>query len=152
MYSYAPEDYLCPICLAIQGVESDKTMIKQADIFYRDELVLGFIGSKFMKGHEGYPMIVPIQHVENIFDLTKDQGHQIMGVAQKVAIALKKVRNCDGIKLTQNNGPAAGQHAFHFHLHLVPRFIDDHFAEHQWYVSDPKDRIPYAAALKERLA
>ena len=32
---------------------------------------------------------------------------------------------CDGFNLVQNNGKAAGQTVFHFHLHLIPRYKDD---------------------------
>ena len=32
---------------------------------------------------------------------------------------------CDGFNLVQNNGEAAGQTVFHFHLHLIPRYEED---------------------------
>ncbi len=35
-----------------------------------------------------------------------------------------KVLGCDGYNLLQNNGEAAGQTVFHFHLHLIPRYAD----------------------------
>ena len=28
--------------------------------------------------------------------------------------------------LVQNNGEAAGQTVFHFHMHMIPRYKDDH--------------------------
>ena len=33
---------------------------------------------------------------------------------------------CDGFNIVQNNGEAAGQTVFHFHMHLIPRYKDDH--------------------------
>jgi hypothetical protein len=55
MHSHAPSDYICPICQAIQGLENEATWIKQADIFYKDDLVMGFISlqkqSKAMQSH-----------------------------------------------------------------------------------------------------
>ena len=36
------------------------------------------------------------------------------------------VLGCDGYNIVQNNGVAAGQTVFHFHIHLIPRFKDDH--------------------------
>ena len=30
---------------------------------------------------------------------------------------------CDGLNLLQNNGEVAGQTVFHFHMHLIPRYI-----------------------------
>ena len=32
----------------------------------------------------------------------------------------------DGLNIMQNNGIAAGQTVFHFHIHLIPRRTDDH--------------------------
>ncbi len=30
---------------------------------------------------------------------------------------------CDGFNLVQNNGEVAGQTVFHFHMHLIPRYV-----------------------------
>ena len=154
MYNHASHNYNCPICLAVQGIESDDTMIKQADIFYRDELVLGFIGSKFIKGHEGYPLLVPVNHIENIYDLPINYGHRIMDMARDLSIALKLLRKCDGVKVIQNNEPAAGQHAFHYHLHIIPRFegLEYNDKSEAIRVSRPEERIMYAQQLKEYFA
>lgn len=150
MFNNAPLNYNCPICLAIKGIEDENTWIKQDDIFYRDELVLGFISSKFIKGNEGHPMIVPNEHYENIYDLPEDVSHQIFDLGKKVSIALKKLRNCDGINLMQFNETAGDQHALHYHLHIIPRFKDDNFHEELWSGkrSNPKERISYARDLR----
>ena len=39
--------------------------------------------------------------------------------------ALKEELHCDGVNILQNNGEAAGQTVFHFHIHVIPRFEDD---------------------------
>lgn len=149
MFNNAPLDYKCPICLAINGIENENTWIKQKDIFYRDDLVMGFISSMSIGGNEGHPLIVPNEHYENIYDLPKEVGHQIFNVGKKIAIALKKLRNCDGVTLVQNNELAGDQHAFHYHLHIVPRFEGDNFHEEFWNAekSDPGDRVQYAQDL-----
>ena len=46
-------------------------------------------------------------------------------MATEVAKAQKAELNPDGLNIIQNNGAAAGQTVFHFHMHLVPRFIKD---------------------------
>ena len=38
---------------------------------------------------------------------------------------LTALLGCDGYNIVQNNGEAAGQTVFHFHLHLIPRYKDD---------------------------
>lgn len=150
MYNHAPKNYQCPICLAVRGIENDDTWIKQDDIFYKDDLVIGLINSKFIKGNEGHAIIVPREHFENIYDLPRQYGTRIMEVAQAVAVAIREIRKSDGITIQQNNEPAGGQHAFHYHLHIVPRFNGDKFYEESLRArkSLPEERVAYAQALR----
>lgn len=99
MYNHAPKDYNCPICLAIAGIENDETWIKQADIFYKDEVITGFISSKFIRGNEGHVLLVPNKHYENIYDLQPKVGHRIISIGKKVAIALKRLETVMGLTL-----------------------------------------------------
>ena len=39
---------------------------------------------------------------------------------------MTEVLGCDGYNIVQNNGEAAGQTVFHFHIHLIPRNNADH--------------------------
>ena len=48
-----------------------------------------------------------------------------MILAKEVTKKMKKVLNCDGYNVVQNNGTAAGQTVFHFHMHLIPRNEND---------------------------
>lgn len=153
MYNHAPKNYICPLCLTINGIESPDTMMKQADIFYRDNLVMAAINSKFVGNNPGHVIIVPLKHYENIYDLPTAGANQIMKIAKELALALKTVRKCDGVMLQQNNEPASGQHAFHYHLHLFPRFNGDELSKYmaEVRVSEPEERTPYASALREHL-
>ena len=45
--------------------------------------------------------------------------------AKKMVTRMKKALNCDGFNVVQNNGTAAGQTVFHFHMHLIPRYKND---------------------------
>lgn len=156
MYNHAPENYICPICLLVQGVESEDTMAKQVDIVYRDELVLAYVNSKFIESNPGHVIVVPTKHFENLYELPKEYADRIMEVSQKMALAFKDVRKCDGVWIEQNNEPASGQHAFHYHMHIVPRFEGDNLkqvlAAGGTYVTEPDDRIPYTEALKAYFA
>ena len=153
MYKGAPENYKCVICPAIQGIEDhEQTWINQADVFFQDELVTGFIGSKLLKGNEGYPMIVPNRHAENILQLQRDEMTRLMEIQQLAAQAMFDVRKADGVFVCQTNGEAAMQHAFHTHYHVIPRFEGDNFEEEFFKSrgpSKPEDRIPYADELRE---
>lgn len=37
---------------------------------------------------------------------------------------------CDGVTFLQNNEPASNQHAFHYHLHVLPRYTNDNLHAH----------------------
>ena len=74
---------------------------------------------------KGHALILPKAHAANLFELPDDLAAKAMLVAKKVGGKLKEVLGCDGLNLVQNNGEAAGQTVFHFHMHLIPRMNDD---------------------------
>ena len=49
------------------------------------------------------------------------KGHVLILPKQHYANML----GCDGYNVLQNNGEAAGQTVFHFHMHLIPRKAGD---------------------------
>jgi histidine triad (HIT) family protein len=151
MFNHAPENYECPICLGVNGIENDDTYIKQSDIVYKDDTVTAFIGSFFVGDNPGHVIVVPNEHFENIYDLPEGVGYRIFDIAKLSAKALKETRECEGITTLQNNEPAGGQHAFHYHFHVFPRFENDnlHTNMHNSRKSEPEERKPYAEALKE---
>lgn len=73
----------------------------------------------------GHCLIIPKSHNENLFDLDEKYGKKIIGLSQKIGKALMDTFNCDGLNILQNNGEAAGQSIFHYHMHLIPRYDDD---------------------------
>ena len=38
---------------------------------------------------------------------------------------MTEILHCDGFNIVQNNGEVAGQTVFHFHMHLIPRYLND---------------------------
>ena len=75
---------------------------------------------------KGHAIILPKNHAANLYELPDEDASKIMVVAKKVATALKNVLHCDGMNILQNNGEAAGQTVFHLHVHLIPRYENDH--------------------------
>ena len=74
---------------------------------------------------KGHALILPKEHAENLYDLPEGTAAAAMVLAQRMARIMQKKLQCDGLNLVQNNGEAAGQTVHHFHLHLIPRYIDD---------------------------
>ena len=71
---------------------------------------------------KGHCIILPKEHAANIFELSEETAGKIFAVAKKVATAMKEELGCEGINVLQNNGEAAGQTVFHFHMHIIPRY------------------------------
>lgn len=76
-----------------------------------------------------------------------------MDVAKRFAIIMKKAYVCDGIQLQQHNEPAGGQHAFHFHLHIIPRYSNDDFFKQakNKIKTTLEERFPFINKLKKEL-
>lgn len=153
MYNHAPDDYICPICLGIEGVENEHTLLQRNDLVYRDELVTVFMNSFSIDKNPGRVIVVPNAHFENMYDLPPAYGARIFEISQKMALALKELYRCEGITILQNNEPAGNQHAFHYHLHVFPRYTDDRLYENisQKQIALPEERQVYAKQLKEWL-
>lgn len=70
----------------------------------------------------GHTLVIPKAHYVDIFDIPEEQLSQANKVAKQISFAVKKATKADGISIIQQNGKAAGQDIFHFHVHVVPRF------------------------------
>lgn len=70
---------------------------------------------------KGHALILPKTHAANLFELSDELVQKAMIVAKKVGGKLVEALGCDGLNVVQNNGEAAGQTVFHFHMHLIPR-------------------------------
>ncbi len=71
---------------------------------------------------KGHALILPKKHAANLFELPEETAEKVLPLAKKAAAHMKEVLQCDGLHLVQNNGEAAGQTVFHFHMHLIPRY------------------------------
>ena len=73
----------------------------------------------------GHILVLPKEHIENIYVMPAELGARIMATAIAVAKAIKQKFSPDGLNLIQSNELAAGQTIPHFHLHIVPRYNGD---------------------------
>lgn len=73
----------------------------------------------------GHALILPKKHFKNIYEISEETVSKAMILAKKMASAMTRALGCEGFNLLQNNGTAAGQTVFHFHIHLIPRYADD---------------------------
>lgn len=73
----------------------------------------------------GHALLIPKEHADNLHELPEELAAEVLPAAKKVAAAMRKKLQCDGLNLVQNNGETAGQTVMHFHLHMIPRYEND---------------------------
>lgn len=91
-----------------------------SSIVYEDEKILAFTDIRPVS--EGHTLIIPKEHCVDVFDTPNELLAETYIVTKKVAAAVKRATNADGISVVQQNGKAAGQDIFHIHVHVIPRF------------------------------
>ena len=90
---------------------------------YEDEYLRAIMDAA--PANKGHIIILPKSHAADIYALDDEYVSRAFVLAKKLAVALKKLTGCDGVNILQNNGEAAGQTVFHFHVHVIPRFKND---------------------------
>lgn len=75
---------------------------------------------------KGHALIIPKEHYRNLYDIDEELAAKAIKLAKKMVIKLTDVLGCDGYNIVQNNEECAGQTVFHFHMHMIPRYQNDH--------------------------
>lgn len=104
----------CLFCKIVNGEIPSYTV-------YEDDLIKVFMDINPIT--EGHMLIVPKNHYTDIKDIPIDIITHCQEIAKKLFIKLKEKLNVDGLSLTQNN--EYGQEIKHYHLHLIPRYVND---------------------------
>ena len=102
--------------------------------------------------NKGHALIIPKEHFDNIYSMDAETAAKIFTIATEVAKAQKAELNPDGLNILQNNGEAEGQTVFHFHMHLVPRYIKDNVTM-TWIPgkADTEELSALSKALRKRI-
>lgn len=109
----------CIFCKIANGEIPSRTIYE--DDSYRVILDLG-------PATKGHALILPKDHYANLYELPDENASGVLVLAKKMAKKMSSALKCDGFNIVQNNGEIAGQTVFHFHMHLIPRYINDNQA------------------------
>jgi histidine triad (HIT) family protein len=90
---------------------------------YDDQRTLAFMDINPLS--RGHCLVVTKAHAATLYEAEAEDLKAAMATAKKVAAAIRKALNPDGLNLLQANGAAAFQSVPHFHLHLIPRWTND---------------------------
>lgn len=113
-------------CLFCKIVAGEIPSIK----VYEDEHVLAFMD--IMPLTKGHTLLIPKTHCQDLFEMPEDVAANLYKVAPKIANALKTSFNPVGMNTVNNNGAAAGQSVFHYHLHFIPRYDETDGLKVEW--------------------
>jgi len=90
---------------------------------YEDVATLAFMDIN--PASEGHCLAIAKAHFEDIYSAGTGEVGKVAETAAKVAKAVRQVVKPDGLNLIQANGPGAAQSVPHFHIHVLPRRLDD---------------------------
>ncbi len=112
-------DDTCPFCAIVAGDDPD------ADIACEDRDWLALFPLR--PATPGHTMVVPREHVRNLWQLDAALANSLMAGVLRVGRAIDAALEPEGLNLITSAGEAAEQTVFHLHIHLVPRWRDDGF-------------------------
>ncbi|KQN06602.1 HIT family hydrolase [Sphingobium sp. Leaf26] len=91
---------------------------------YEDDTTFAFLD--IMPQTKGHALVISKwSKARNLLEIEDEALGQVMATTKKVASAIRKALNPDGIQIAQYNGAPAGQTIFHLHVHILPRWEGD---------------------------
>lgn len=102
-------------------------MIRDGDVpsrkVYEDEHVFAILDlSQVTPGHT---LVIPKEHVRNIYDYDEDLAEKVFAAVPKITRAIRdSLPDVKGLNVLVNNEEVASQTVFHSHIHLLPRYSD----------------------------
>lgn len=86
--------------------------------------------------NEGHVLVISIGHYSDINELPENVLIRVMQLCVEIVKALKTIYKIDGYTIMNNGGEFTDYG--HFHVHVIPRYINDGFT---WQVSDEKNNF-----------
>lgn len=103
----------CVFCKLIEE-ENEK-------IIYQNEKIVVFPPLKSGALKEGHLLVVPREHSEDVFEMSKQETKDYFGEVKDISDKLKDKSRYSGVNILSANGNAAQQSIRHMHTHLVLR-------------------------------
>ncbi len=88
----------------------------------------------------GHMLIVPRRHAATWEELTDPEKAAAWSAVDQAISVIRSLHSPDGFNVGFNTGAAAGQTVFHFHLHVIPRYVGD--------VADPRGGVRHVIPAK----
>jgi histidine triad (HIT) family protein len=90
---------------------------------WEDDQVLAFMD--VFPQSEGHVLVISkTSQARNILEVEPEVLSALAAAVQRIARAVTKALDPEGLSIMQFNGGAGGQTVFHLHFHIVPRWTD----------------------------
>ena len=106
----------CIFCKIIDGEAP-------AAVVYEDDNTIAFMD--IGQVNPGHVIVAVKPHIQDIYGLSDELAAAVFRTAARIAQAVKKTMQPEGITLLQANEAVGWQTVFHFHIHVLPRHQDD---------------------------
>ena len=107
---------MCIFCMIAEGqIPSHK--------IYEDDVCVAFLD--LSQANIGHTLVVPKKHFSNILELDNDIAGHLFTVTSKLTKGISKALNVNDFNILNNCGEVAGQTVHHFHIHIIPRKLND---------------------------
>jgi histidine triad (HIT) family protein len=116
-----------------------------AQIIEQDEHTLTFMD--IAPATRGHALVIPKRHAIDLWEIDPDQLAAVATAAQRQALRARDRLGAAGVNLINSCGAAAWQTVFHFHMHVIPRYVGDPL-QLPW-IPAPGDLDDIAAAAAE---
>jgi histidine triad (HIT) family protein len=116
---------------------------------YEDEHTLAFMD--VMPQADGHTLVIPKKPSRNLLDAEPAVLGALMATVQKVARAVRKAFNAEGVLIQQFNEAAAGQSVFHLHFHVLPRHAGVGLRPHSGQMADQALLAGHAEMIRTAL-
>ena len=117
---------------------------------YDDGEVIAFMD--VMPQGNGHALVLPKAPSRNLLDADPTTLGPLLRATQKVAKAVKRAFDADGVTIIQFNEPASGQTVYHLHVHVIPRFEGVALRPHTGAMEKPEVLAANAEKIRKALA
>lgn len=116
---------------------------------FEDDDCLAFMD--VMPQADGHALVIPKTPSRNLLDAEAADLIALIKTTQKIAQAVRKAFNADGMIIKQFNESAAGQTVFHLHFHIIPAYENAALKPHTGEMADATMLHEQAARIRAAL-
>lgn len=94
-----------------------------ATIIDEDERTISFMD--IAPATRGHALVIPRTHTSDLRSVDAQDLQAVAMTSQRLGSRMIERLGADGVNLLNSSGASAWQTVFHFHVHVIPRYLDD---------------------------